>query len=467
MARLLATDRPSRWEKAGLICLLLVMIAFGALTEFRSAFLSRRMGDAGVFFRTAWAVRSGDDLYTITDENQWHYNYPPLFAILMTPLADAPAGASRAAMLPYSVSIGIWYLLNVCCLGLALHVLAEALESVSPDSSVRNQPVGCRRWLALRAIPFLVCLPPVGLSLMRGQVNTILLLLFALMARASVRQRSGVAGLYLAGSICLKIIPAFLLLDPLWRRDRRMLAFCVLGLVIGLALIPLAVMGPERTVSSYQSLASGVLGPGFGGNSHPDRAVELLNANATESQSLQAILHNTIYLHAQTRPDNTSPAAIWMGRSIGLGLTLITLMAFGWRSSRSGLDRILFLSCLIVCMMLLSPICHLHYFTLCIPLVMCLLHAAWESRTDLSPGLALTALFTFFILANALPNFQGLEICRELGSAMYGVLALWIAGVTALRRSTPARQMAGDLENCHLNGPLGRTSKKCAHASTV
>src|SRR5579864_7177982 len=95
--------RLSRWERYGLALFLVVIIAFGVLVELRSAFLSRRMGDLGVFLRTAWAVRAGEDLYKVSDDNRFHYHYPPLFAILMTPLADPPAGADRAGMLPYSV----------------------------------------------------------------------------------------------------------------------------------------------------------------------------------------------------------------------------------------------------------------------------------------------------------------------------------------------------------------------------
>src|SRR6266851_1412107 len=55
--------------------------------ELRSAFLKRPMTDLQVYLRAAWAVRTGNDLYAITDENKWHYHYPAVFAILMVPLA--------------------------------------------------------------------------------------------------------------------------------------------------------------------------------------------------------------------------------------------------------------------------------------------------------------------------------------------------------------------------------------------
>ena len=43
-----------------------------------------------------------------TDDNTWHYNYTPLFAILMAPLADPPRGIHTPGMLPYAWTAGIW-----------------------------------------------------------------------------------------------------------------------------------------------------------------------------------------------------------------------------------------------------------------------------------------------------------------------------------------------------------------------
>src|SRR5215475_2584090 len=48
--------------------------------ELRSAFLKRPMTDLQVYLRAAWAVRTGNDLYGIIDDNKWHYHYPAVFA---------------------------------------------------------------------------------------------------------------------------------------------------------------------------------------------------------------------------------------------------------------------------------------------------------------------------------------------------------------------------------------------------
>src|SRR5205823_6254799 len=143
------------------------------------------------------------------------------------------------------------------------HGLAGALEHMSPDPAVRHQPRGCRRWWALRLGPVLACLPAIGGSLMRGQVDAVVLLLLSGLIVAVLRRRRWQAGLWLAAAISLKVIPAFLLLYPLWRREWRVLGGCVVGLGIGLAVIPAAVFGPVRTWAYFQEWTEVVARPGL------------------------------------------------------------------------------------------------------------------------------------------------------------------------------------------------------------
>src|SRR5438874_9559923 len=102
-----------RW---GWVLGIAVVVLFGVLVEMRSAYLKRRMGDLGVFLRTAWAVRAGQDIYTVTDNNGYHYHYPPLFAILLVPLADPPPGADLSWTAPYAVAVAVWYAFSLFCL---------------------------------------------------------------------------------------------------------------------------------------------------------------------------------------------------------------------------------------------------------------------------------------------------------------------------------------------------------------
>jgi hypothetical protein len=425
------SDALRPWERRGLICLLIALLGFGVLVEQRSAFLKRRMGDWSVFARTAWAVRTGEDIYSVTDENHFHYHYPPLFAILLWPLANPPAAADHAGYLPYAVSVGVWYVLSLLFLTLAVHALASALE---PDT-----PRGSRRWWLLRMLPVLVCLPPIGHTLMRGQVGLLLLLLLCGLAAAVLRRRSAEAGLWLAGAICLKVIPAFLLLFPLVRRDGRCLASCFIGLIVGLGVVPLAVFGPERTTAYYREWAEDLIKPGLGaGGDGSARAKELLDITATDSQSFQAIFHNSLYPDPYQRPHQASEAVHRLHWLAGVFLTLVTLLVRPRRDDAAG--QVLFLGSLILIMLLLSPVCHLHYFCLMVPLVMGLLAAAWEQQRSATVPAGLRVLLTAFVIANVLPQFGMFQLLRDDGLVTYASLTLWAAAMVVLRQRT--RQVA-------------------------
>src|SRR3954469_19824716 len=111
------------WERIGLWLFVITIILFGVIVEYRSAFLTRRMTDADFYFRAAWAVRTGHDMYSVVDANGWHYAYPPLLAILLVPLATPPPNMSAQGFVPYPVSVAVWYALSVVLFLLAVHWL--------------------------------------------------------------------------------------------------------------------------------------------------------------------------------------------------------------------------------------------------------------------------------------------------------------------------------------------------------
>jgi hypothetical protein len=266
---------------------------------------------------------------------------------------------------------------------------------------------------------------------MRGQVNLLLLALLCGMAAATLRGRNLLAGSCLAGAICLKVIPAFLLLFPLWRRDLRCLVGCALGLVIGGAAIPTAVFGPVRTVNYYEKYARVLLGPALGLGADQSRAKEMIETTANDSQSLQAALHNTLHPIRSDRPAEPTALIRWIPRVAGGFLTLLTLVASGWKKSDSGTSVALFSGALIINMLLLSPICHMHYFSLCVVIVMGLLTAQWErSRPGLGTGLALVLALN--ILCYIPPNIPEWLILRDWAIMLYPTLILWTAGVVTL-----------------------------------
>ncbi len=465
------------WEKGCVVLLLATLVIFGGYVEQKSAFLHRRMGDLDCYLRAAWAVRSGADMYALTEDNGWHYNYPPLYAILLTPLADPPGrdtsalAATSAAVaaspiggplpavavlhegssyltpdvpwtMPFAVSVGVVYVVNVLCLALAVHLLARGLEQTAANPAVRTLPWGCRRWWLLRCLPVLACLPPIGHTLMRGQANFILLLCVCGLIAGLLRQRRLTAGVYVAGAICLKIFPAYLLLVPFWRRDWRCVAGCAAGLFVGLLLIPVLALGPERTVSAYRELAVVLVGPALGVGDDKTRAEELINVTATDSQSFRAIIHNSLHLDRTTRPPQASPLVQKVHWAIGAALTLVTLAVAGYRRTLTGPPLVLFVGSLTLVMILLSPVCHTHYFALSLPLVMGLIAWDWERTGKAGLSAGVIGLIAVQIVGNTLPLLPATEVLKDVGLATYTALLLWLLACVEVRRSGAAPSVA-------------------------
>src|ERR1700738_5154590 len=88
-------ERLLTWERRALLGLLVLVSALCVLVVHRSAFQESRRTDPTVYFRAAWPLRAGANIYEGPDDNNLHYAYPPLLAILLAPLADAPAEAPR------------------------------------------------------------------------------------------------------------------------------------------------------------------------------------------------------------------------------------------------------------------------------------------------------------------------------------------------------------------------------------
>ena len=415
----------SKGQKLGLVFSVLLLVGFGVLVETRGAFLKRRMTDLNVFQRAAWSVRSGSNMYHTTDDNGWHYNHPPLLAILLVPLADAPAGADRSWMLPYPVSVGLWYLITLACGFAGAHILANALEESSPEPAVRNQPRFCRRWWALRMLPILIGLPAIGRTQMRGQVGLLIVLLLCGMSAAVMRGQRFRAGLWLAVSICIKLIPALLLLLPLWRRDSRMLAGCALGLALGLGLIPALAMGPRRTADAYHTYFNETLWPGVTGDSKGSRGRELIGLAGTDNNAPVAVMHKIMYPDRPSRPWEAVPGIRTAHWAIAGLLTGLTLAAAGWRKPDAGSRELIFLGSLTVLMWIVSPVFHPHYAAMWVPLLIVLVAMNWDRYGYPRISLAWRLIFGLLVLAHLLTVIPGLEIMRDGGLVLYSALALW------------------------------------------
>lgn len=420
--------RLTRWDRVGLGLLVLGLVAFGVVVEIRSAFQSARKTDFGVYARAGWAIRGGWDIYEVFDDRGWHYCYPPPFAVLMVPLADPPTILTdRTGYLPFAVSVGIWYVLSLAFAGYAAHAFAGA---VLPDA-VR----GSRRWWYARTVPLLVCAGGIGFTLARGQVNTLVVALVAGMFAASVRGRTVAAGAWLAGAIALKVIPGLLLLYPVVRREwRAAIGLAAAGVVL-FGVIPVAVWGIDGAVKANLRIVDTVLKPGTTGGGDQTRAKELTDATATDSQTIQAVIHNLRHPDRATRPaqaDRATKLAHW---GIGGFLTLLTAVVAWRRLGPAPGEQLVFLGCLNVLMLLVTPVSHMHYYAMAMPLVAGLWLRGLANRPDaVSAGAGTVWVLVAWGVLTAVPLFpwELTSWMRDTGTGVFATAGLWAVGLTTI-----------------------------------
>lgn len=397
------------------------------------------MTDFGVYARAAWAVRVGADLYSITDSNQWHYIYPPTFAILMTPLADPPGASNGSNYLPFAVGVALWYAISVAILVIVVDRLANCVEDILPSrpgESLSDSMSKARSFL-LRFGSLAICLPHIGNTLARGQVGFLWLGLLAGFLIATVRRHSLKAGWFLAGAICLKVIPAYLLLVPIWRRDRRSIAGSALGLAVGLIALPVVTLGPLHTVETYRSFVNRVLAPGLGGGDDPTLAAELTDITSTRSQAPLCIAHHWTHWDKSRyerpgQPDGFARCVHW----IFAATITIAALAFDRGSNANKATRDFHLVAnLMLAMILISPVCHMHYFLLTLPIVMLTIAKDRNLTGRLTFTTTTATALAFFVLASIATLMPEAQRLQDSGILPLATLCLMVRTAWLVRRA--------------------------------
>ena len=151
---------------------------------------------------------------------------------------------------------------------------------------------------------------------------------------------------------------------------------------------------------------------------------------ATDNQSFQGTIHNMRHLDRATRPVTADPSTRILHIIFAAVLTLITLAAGSRSDLKEPQRQALAITGLFVPMLLSSPVCHLHYFVLLMPLVVALIAAHLVNGHRVRPSLAGTLIIVFF--TQLLPRIPGLEIARDVGVAAFGALLLWAASIIEL-----------------------------------
>jgi hypothetical protein len=260
---------------------------------------------------------------------------------------------------------------------------------------------------------------------MRSQVNLLVLALLTSTIAGLMKRQNLRAGVFLAVAICIKVIPIYLLVYPLWKRDVRGLAGCAIGLFLGLVAVPLAAFGPEGTVTQYESYAHVFFGPLFGVTDDHSRKDELLGVNATDAVGIRNALHNLTYRDPFTRPAAVDPVANWIYRILGVLMTALVL----WPKRDAAALQF---GGLVVLMVVFAPVSHMHYQALALPLIAGLLAVQWQRSDSLRLSNGLIFVLVLFGATVTLPHLPSLEWLKDVCLPLVGILILWGAGVYRL-----------------------------------
>jgi alpha-1,2-mannosyltransferase len=180
----------------------------------RSAFLRWRAMILDVF--------AGANIYVGKNE----YPNPPVMAIVLRPFAELPpiAGAMTwfYAKVLMAILSAIW----------SFRLVIRNDGQVVPDG--------------VKAVAILIALPAIIGDLSHNNVNIFILFLIASCLELYRRGRDGASGLVLGFAIACKVTPLLFLAYFGWKRAWRVVASCLVGLALSLAVIPGAVFGWER-----------------------------------------------------------------------------------------------------------------------------------------------------------------------------------------------------------------------------
>ncbi len=193
----------------------------GALT--RSAFLRWRSMVRGIF--------AGENIYVAKNE----YPNPPVMAIILRPFAELPPLTGALA----------WFYAKVAMAVLAVLWCFRLVEgrSARPTTDRGGEPGGNLITThplsdASKAAVILFALPALLGDLSHNNVNIFILFLVAACLELYRTGRDGWAGLVLALAIACKVTPLLMLAYFGWKGAWKVVAGCLLGLIVWLLLVP-------------------------------------------------------------------------------------------------------------------------------------------------------------------------------------------------------------------------------------
>jgi hypothetical protein len=334
----------------------------------------------------------GGDPYSVANSRGWKYIYPPLFALLVSPLGDFDP----------QIQVLVWFAVSVLLAWGCLRECVRIAEAVLPDEPRRGVFGPIPTWIGAAAVT--AAAVPALNCLQRGQTGIAVLYFLLVGFRWLVESKSAAwslaAGALLALPIVLKatpVVPVAFVLGvqavsawcaadrvPRIARSVASAAGMALGLALFLLVVPAAIVGWDANVrhlgtwwTTVASQEEGALNQDYAGDNTTERNQSLTNAVhrfgnwlAGEPQPLSGVWAPATPESAATRP--MDGPLVKMLLSLVRGAAACLLVMVGWRVGRSndslglavGLS-LAYLATLVVC-----QIARGHYFAIWLPTVM-------------------------------------------------------------------------------------------------
>jgi hypothetical protein len=406
--------------------------------------------DFTVFTEAGAAFFDGRDPYRVTNPRGWFYLYPPLFALLVSPLA----------ILDSQSQVVVWYVISTV-LAFGCYVEARRIWSLLAASGARASRDDVRGanlsvWIG-GCVGMAVLLPALD-CLQRGQLGIALVYPLLLGFRLAMNRRSWLqwwlGGVVLAWPVVVKLIPAlpvaFLLLQrwtaALAPRRAPSASGRAAALTLGVALggflfvfaIPAACIGWEKNLHHLHTWVTKAA-------ANPDTAQEAkFNIDSISNQSLG----NAAFLFAaevrgpvsearenlhwlavdkaiteRRQADHVTRSVVQVARAVVLVLLVLVALGASLRGDELGQAAAYGLASLAI--LLVSPLAWGHYYVLTLPAVLCV--PLWLARR----GYPLAAK----VLAAGLPvltwmHYVLMPWCGPIGLLGLGTL-LWFLAACA------------------------------------
>ncbi len=407
--------------------------------------------DLTVYTEAGAAFFDGRNPYDVSNPRGWRYLYPPLFAILMSPLANLDSQWQAV----------VWYVISLAFawatwreahrLWRLLFIKPEAAASIAKPS---DPPI----WLgaiaaATLALPALNCLQ-------RGQVGILVVYLVLLGFRLTLENRSwwgaAAGGSALAAAVAIKLtpaLPAILLVGMFFATARascwaaapsRRLAGTFAGLAVGLLMfffiLPGLAVGNSDNIRHLRTWVDRVvvhhdMGEENNAGFYSVRDQSLTNAVERLGNWIAAAFSDEEHRGLPTNGSNQAGAAPVIApaveRSLAVTrLALLLLLAIGaWRTSRDG-DRLNIAAVFglaATATLLLSPLSWAHHYLIWLPGLLVVPAWLWRSgRIRLARILAI-APCVIMVVHYVLLDWAGRAGLLGLGTTAWFLTAAQIA----------------------------------------